>query len=252
MVLAAIQAASMAFFCVLEVVRPRRAEGIVHHDTGINLLTGIGLAAVKWGLLGWLIEFIDSMTVGWVPIDRLPSVAQWLVAFLLLDFARWALHLAHHRVPVLWAFHRVHHSSERLNATSGLRMHVVDFVQLALVPGLLFGVVLDTGTSPAWLIPAVLAPGIVFDAFAHSNLALAAHRAGWRVWDAVLNNPHFHAWHHTDEGHLCDGNYGNTLTIWDTLFRTRISRPELPAGFGLDATDRLANDVVGLQMLRRR
>jgi sterol desaturase/sphingolipid hydroxylase (fatty acid hydroxylase superfamily) len=206
---------------------------------------------LRFLLLGWLLGLVDALGgPGLVPIGGLPLIVQWVILFLTLDLARWALHLAHHRIPWLWRFHRVHHSSERLNATSGMRMHVVDFLQLALLPVLLFGVLFQLGETPVWLAPSVLVPGLVSDAFQHANVRIPIRSRFWRAWDAVLNNPHFHAWHHTNEGRLCDGNYGNVLTIWDRLFRTCVSREALPEGFGLERGDRLVNGAVSLQLLR--
>jgi sterol desaturase/sphingolipid hydroxylase (fatty acid hydroxylase superfamily) len=245
---AVVQVSALVAFSGAGLLWPRRDQPLIGRDTAINLVTGAVLVVIRWTLLAALLSRLGP---GLVPVGQLPLVAQLLAGFLILDFSRWALHLAHHRVPFLWSFHRVHHSTPRLDATSGLRMHVVDFVQLAALPALLFSVVFDTSASPEWLVPVLLVPGVVFDAFEHANLRFPIRSAVGRTWDAALNNPHFHAWHHTDEGHLCDGNYGNVLTIWDRLFGTCVSRDELPAAFGLDSTQRLVNDPLGLQLLRR-
>jgi sterol desaturase/sphingolipid hydroxylase (fatty acid hydroxylase superfamily) len=157
--------------------------------------------------------------------------------------------MLHHRVPILWTFHRVHHSPTTLNATSGLRMHIVDFVQLAFLPTVLFSVVFDLSSVPAWFLPTLLMPGVVFDAFEHGNLPFDVRRPVQRLWDRVLNNPHFHAWHHTSDGHLRDGNYGNVLTVWDRLFGTCVSTDDLPEAMGLDASSTLRNGVLPLQAL---
>lgn len=248
MTLAAIQIVALASFLALGAAFPRRAYGIVHRDLLINVAHGAMLAAIKL-IAATTLTF--GVGPGVLPLGALPVPLQGLVAFLAVDFARWALHYAHHRVPMLWSFHRVHHSVEHLDASAGLRMHVVDFAQLALLPVLLFSVVLDTSGSPAWLVPAALAPGVIFDAFEHANLRFDAQRGLGRLWDRVLNNPHFHAWHHTADGHFHDGNYGNVLTVWDRLFGTCVSRPTLPERFGLSGDQRLRNDPVGLQTLRR-
>ena len=246
---AGIQLGAMVLFLGAGWLWPRRDDGFFHADTAINLATGAVLVLLKLLVIRHLIAGIGD---GWLDLSVLPGPVQVVVAFLIIDSARWALHLAHHRVPFLWVFHRVHHSTERIDATAGLRMHVVDFVQLVFLPVLLFSVLIDVSGCPSWLVPAVMVPGVTLDAFQHSNLRLNIHSPFWRAWDWVLNNPHFHAWHHTDEGHTIDGNYGNALTIWDRMFRTCVSRDQLPERFGLDETSKLKNGPLGLQLLRPR
>ena len=175
---------------------------------------------------------------------------QFLLAFLLLDLSRYAVHYADHRVPLLWRFHRVHHSSEKLNATSGLRMHVVDLFQLTAIPILVFGVVLDTSSFASWVVPSALALGILFDSFQHANIAMDMSKPWNRAFNLVLNNPHFHSWHHTRDGHLRDGNYGNVLVLWDRIFRTDVTQDELPDAFGLPQDQQLEQGVIGLQAMR--
>jgi sterol desaturase/sphingolipid hydroxylase (fatty acid hydroxylase superfamily) len=242
----ALQLASLALFSLVGWRWPRRPDGLFHADTLVNVVTGGGLAALRIAL-GGALAYVPAG--GLVPLGGWPVAAQWCVGFAALDCARWGLHRLHHSVPALWQFHRVHHSSERLNATSGLRMHAVDFAQLTLLPILVFQGLFDAQGSPVWLIPACMLPGAVLDAFEHANVALPTRSRFWRAWDVVLNNPHFHAWHHTAEGRVCDGNYGNALTIWDRMFGTCVSRPGLPEHFGL-ASDRLTNSALGLQLLR--
>jgi sterol desaturase/sphingolipid hydroxylase (fatty acid hydroxylase superfamily) len=251
MVIAAAQIFAIGAFVAAGRAAPRRAQPALTADLGIDLATGAALAVTKWTLLVLPLAAIASYH-GWIPMGVLPAVVAWLLCFLVLDLSKYLLHRVHHRVPFLWTFHRVHHSSERIEATSGLRMHVVDFVQLAFLPAVLFGLVIDVSAFPAWWVPSLLLPGVVFDSFQHSNLRFPAQSGpGW-VWDKVFNNPHFHAWHHTAEGAQRDGNYGNVLTIWDRMLGTCVSSQDLPERFGLDDDSRLANDPVSLQLLRPR
>ena len=182
-------------------------------------------------------------------------VVQFVVAFLLLDLARYALHFAHHRVAFLWNFHRVHHSVETLDATAGFRMHVVDFIQLAAIPLVLFGVLFETSEAsgtPAWVLPAVLSVGIVADAVEHANVSFPLDTWWRRLWFQVFNTPIFHAWHHTRDGHLTDGNYANALPVWDRLFGTDVTRPEPPALYGIRESHTLEESLAGWWFLRPR
>jgi sterol desaturase/sphingolipid hydroxylase (fatty acid hydroxylase superfamily) len=68
----------------------------------------------RWGLLKWL---------------RLPRSLEMLSAVLLLDYTHYIQHILHHRVPLLWRFHAVHHVDLDLDASTALRFH---FGEIAL------------------------------------------------------------------------------------------------------------------------
>lgn len=247
-----IKAAAMLTFQSVALLWPRTAnQGFLNRDTVINLVNGLILFALKYAFISSLLKQLE---IGLFDLEWLPAgPAQLVFVFLLLDFTRYWVHYADHRVSWLWTFHRVHHSSERLDATSGLRMHLVDFLQLSLIPVFLFGVLFDGSTLAPWVLPSALAIGDVFDAFQHSNLRWSLQNPVARAWHTLLNNPLFHSWHHTRDGSLCDGNYGNTLLIWDRLFKTEVTQPEPPALLGLGG-DQIIDDrsLIGLQLLRPR
>jgi lathosterol oxidase len=240
----------MAFFLGVGFLIPRRTQGLWIQETVVNVLTGGFLFLVRLLLLA-LTAKVSFETSGLIDGALLTHPAlQFLLAFIVLDLARYAVHYADHRVPFLWKFHRVHHSSERLNATSGLRMHVVDLLQLTAIPLVVFGWVLDTSSFALWVVPGALSLGILFDCFQHANIAMDMTKPRNRLFNLVFNNPHFHSWHHTQDGHLRDGNYGNVLVIWDRLFKTDVTQDHLPEAFGLPKEQQLEQGVLGLQRLR--
>ena len=249
---ALLQGGAMGLFLVLGALFPRvKGVRLVNKDLVLNLVNGAMLfVLVRLTLVSWVaarseLGLIDMswLSQGW---------AQFLVSLVLLDFARYWLHYAHHRVPFLWRFHRVHHCAEFIDASTGLRMHVVDFVQLAALPILLFGVFMDVTSFEAWVIPVTMGVGVVFDAFEHSNMRMDSRHPVFRVWDKLLNSPHFHSWHHTREGKKYDGNYGNTFVIWDRMFGTEVTRPDPPEEYGIVEWDTLENSLVGFWLLRPR
>jgi len=229
-----------------------RVEGqpIINRDLVYNIINGIALFAVRLTGIAWV---ADHLQLGLLPTHWLPGpLAQGLLAFLLLDFSRYWLHYAGHRVPVLWSFHRVHHCAEVLDASTGLRMHFVDFLQLSALPIVLFGVLLDTSSWNPAVLATALSIGVVFDAFQHANLRVDTSTPWFRAWNLLLNNPHFHSWHHTRDGHLRDGNYSNTLIVWDRMFGTDVTGPEPPRLFGVTEGEALINDPLSWQLLRTR
>jgi sterol desaturase/sphingolipid hydroxylase (fatty acid hydroxylase superfamily) len=232
------------------VLWPRRQKTLFTKESYINLLNGALLypARLGLGLLG-----LDQIKVGLIPVGTLFHPAlQFLFLFLMLDFTRYWVHYADHRVPWLWSFHRVHHSAESMDSTVGFRMHFVDFLQLTAIPVVLFGLIFDVSAFAPWTMPAALSVGIVADAFEHSNMEFKLDSWWKRLWFASFNNPLFHSWHHTRDGNLKDGNYANALPLWDRLFGTDVTSPEPPALFGIDGDQRIEMSWIGLQLLTPR
>ena len=135
------------------------------------------------GLLG-----IDKIHLGLIPLGTLGHpVLQVLFVLVTVDFTRYWVHYADHRVPFLWSFHRVHHSAEAMDSTVGFRMHVVDFLQLTALPVVLYGVLFDVTQFSPWAIPAAFSVGIVADAFEHSNLEFKLDSWWKKAWFQVFN-----------------------------------------------------------------
>ena len=70
-----------------------------------------------------------------------PIWAHLLVGFLIRDFVQWWTHRLLHRIPVLWEFHKVHHSVEQMGFAAHLRYHwmenivyrTIEYIPLALI-----------------------------------------------------------------------------------------------------------------------
>lgn len=244
---------SIALFFALGAIAPRNPPAVRWSDLRANVLTGAGLYAVRLALQIGVAAPIAALGGGIIPLDAVRApILQTLVALVLLDFTRYWVHRADHRVGLLWNFHRVHHSTEHLDSTAGLRMHVFDLIQLTAIPIVLFGLLFDASSFAAPAIPIALSVGGFFDAFEHANLRFTLRSPIARAWHAVFNNPLFHSWHHTRDGVKKDGNYGQTLTIWDRLFGSDVTESEPPELYGLDDSQTLQAGPLAMQLLRPR
>jgi sterol desaturase/sphingolipid hydroxylase (fatty acid hydroxylase superfamily) len=145
----------------------------------------------------------------WIVLPHMGMFPRWLiigVIFVAMDGLNWFVHLANHRVRVLWRFHELHHSQEDLNALTVFRTHPFLHVSylLALVPGV---VLLANGAVTTSIL---IAYG-VFVAFAHSNTNL-----GFGPLRRLFVSPNYHRIHHRLNG-AQDVNLGFALSIWDQL-----------------------------------
>ncbi len=158
----------------------------------------------------------------------LPWYLEIPLSIVVLDLFDYVWHLANHRVPFLWRFHKAHHVDTMNDVTTSLRFH----------PGEL---VLSGIAKMVWLIawgPSVWAFAI-FEAlittaaqFHHSNVDLPDHLET-RVGRIVMT-PRAHLAHHSARTKALDMNFSTIFSIWDRLFRTRIEpAPEHLAEQGL-------------------
>ena len=59
-------------------------------------------------------------------VSSWPFVVQFIAILFLTDFVQHWVHRAFHRVPILWRFHRIHHSADVMDWLAGSRLHLVD------------------------------------------------------------------------------------------------------------------------------
>jgi sterol desaturase/sphingolipid hydroxylase (fatty acid hydroxylase superfamily) len=181
------------------------------------------------------------------PTSITPAVAVALVLALIVasDFARFFAHYLAHRVPLLWAFHKVHHSAEVLIPPTALRLHPVDelclFLALAVTNTLVFAAFfcffgIDVATAARLSLDAYLVLyGLSFYPLRHSHLPL---RFGATI-ERVLMSPAMHQLHHSSAARHHGKNLGLAFSLWDRLFGT-FAPPEAafaqPLGLGLSET----------------
>ena len=209
--------ALIALFLVAERVRPAQRRPLVARGHRHDVLFAVFNAGVVLPLLTALSLSFAEVTrrvFPWIVLPRFGVVPRWLaitLIFVAMDGCNWFVHLANHRVRMLWRFHELHHSQEDLNVLTVFRTHPLIHVSylLALVPGL---VLLANGELTTMLL--VLYGGAV--AFAHSNTNL-----GFGPFGRVFVSPNYHRIHHRLDGRQ-DVNLGFVLTIWDQLSRRAV------------------------------
>lgn len=148
-------------------------------------------------------------------------VLYWLVRDLLVYW----VHRAQHAVPQLWAFHKVHHSQERLTFLTTSRFHLVDQILNHVV--VLVPVMILFGASPGtWLAIHLATEFILF--VQHSELTWDYGRLRYAVV-----SPAFHAVHHSADPAHHGRNFGMLFSFWDRLFGTALDVEPRPRRFGV-------------------
>lgn len=160
----------------------------------------------NWGLLS-LIPWHQPL---WVDI---------IIGIVLLDFAIYLQHLASHRMPFLWRFHKVHHADRDIDVTTGVRFHPIEAALSMLYKCI---VILIFGP----LVVAVLLFEIILNALAmfnHANIALPNSLDS--ILRVLLVTPDFHRVHHSVIDKETNSNYGFFLSIWDKYCKTYTEQP---------------------------
>jgi len=54
----------------------------------------------------------------------IPLLLEILLVIVIFDLIIWGHHVAFHKIPFLWRFHKVHHSDIDMDFTTALRFHI--------------------------------------------------------------------------------------------------------------------------------
>lgn len=168
-------------------------------------------------------EDVERIVQGW------PLAVQFLACLVVADLTQYWVHRAFHRIPLLWRFHKVHHSVETMDWIAGSRLHLVDVIMtrgLVLLPLVMLG-------FDDLAVFAYLGFVSVHAVFIHANFA---PRSEWI--ERILVMPRFHHWHHAREAEAVDTNFAVHLPLLDRLFATfYLPRDRWPQTYGIEGVE---------------
>ena len=183
----------------------RNMDMISSLSSGVTNVTkdvlGLSVAIISYQ---WLLKHlaITHIQLTWLT---------YVVAFIVLDFAGYVVHLIDHKINFFWNSHIIHHSSEEFNLACALRQSVSVFVRLfviLLLPAAVLGV-------PAEVI-AIVAPLHLFAQFWYHT----KHIGRMGFLEKIIVTPSHHRVHHAINKEYIDKNLGQIFIFWDKLFGT--------------------------------
>ena len=159
-------------------------------------------------------DYAQANRVGLLNNIDVSMAAAFAIGFLGRGFISWGTHYLNHKVPFLWAIHRVHHTDTRLDVSTTVRFHPLEFV--FTTPLALAGVVALGVPALPLLIYELMDASVTV--FSHANVRLP----WWidRPLSLFIVTPDVHRVHHSSYQPETDSNYGAVLTIWDRLLGT--------------------------------
>jgi sterol desaturase/sphingolipid hydroxylase (fatty acid hydroxylase superfamily) len=174
----------------------------------------------------------------------LASLGFTVCLLLAVDGGLFLAHWLQHKVPVLWEFHKVHHSAEVLTPVTDLRMHPVDTILSILIQTCLVGaanaVFLYLYADPVAQVTVIGANFLGFILYLggyhlkHSHVWILYPR-GIREH---ISSPALHLIHHSTNPKHFDKNFARFFTFWDPLAGTLyIPEGKEELEFGLEEKD---------------
>ncbi len=151
---------------------------------------------------------LTHFSLGWV--GTWPVAAQWIFTFFAWDFCFYWLHRLHHKIPILWSIHVVHHYGEHFGLTLGIRNSW--YSSLGSIP---FFIILAVLGVPINVFVTIAGFHYFVQFYNHNGIVKSSG-----LLEHFMVTPALHRVHHGCNDEYLDKNCGGTLNIWDRLFGT--------------------------------
>jgi sterol desaturase/sphingolipid hydroxylase (fatty acid hydroxylase superfamily) len=181
--------------------------------------------AVTNGIIGALVSAFGQPSPSALPSFAANAIVT-LILFLAYELGYWFNHWLSHRVPLLWEFHKVHHSAEVLTPLTNFRVHPIYAWVFANI--LALSAAAANGIANYWFGNtayqyALADTNIILVFFIHVYVHLQ-HSHVWISFRGMLGrilvSPAHHQIHHSKNPAHFNRNYGSCLAIWDWVFGT--------------------------------
>jgi sterol desaturase/sphingolipid hydroxylase (fatty acid hydroxylase superfamily) len=150
-----------------------------------------------------------------------PRPISFVLSFLFLDFVYYTQHVFHHKVPVLWRLHRLHHSDRQVDSLTSFLHHPLELVSgfiYTISIAVIFDVPVIVMTTYALVIG-------LHSPFTHFRKLIPDNFEKILKW--IIVTPNFHRIHHSLDMKEGNSNFGGIFVFWDYVFRTVSSKGTL-------------------------
>ena len=143
------------------------------------------------------------------------------VLVLTWDFGATYAHYLKHKVPMLWEFHKVHHSAEVMTPVTAMRRHPIDYLFGGFITTIFLAIaiggwhlIVGNGVEPVTIFGTWA--GIYVWRLLGYNLR---HSHVWisygDFWNRIFISPAQHQVHHSTRPKHFDKNFGHIFAFWD-------------------------------------
>ena len=210
----------LCFFLAIEQLLPAR-KGTMPRSRRAILHVGIATfntfivrLFIYVPLLAWIV-YVEQKGWGIARWLGLNGWVEFFVSIVALDAFDYFWHKANHRVPLLWRFHKAHHSDNDLDLFTALRFHPGELLISSIVKA--SWIFIWGPSAVAWFLFEVCVS--ICAQMHHSNIDIPDELE--KKLSQIVVTPRFHALHHLVERDYGDRNYSTIFSFWDRLFKTR-------------------------------
>lgn len=204
----------------------KRPQHLIHN---ILFLGVFYLLNLLWAIvIVYSIEWLNNHQIGLYYLFEIPLWLKLVLGVMLFDFVTYWFHRMSHLTPVLWRFHRVHHSDTTMDASTFFRGHPIEtflwFGTSNIIAAGIFG--LDLIALGLYFL--VSTPFFFLE---HSNIKFPV----WldKTFGLIFTTPNIHKVHHEQDQFYTDSNFSDIFILWDRLFGTFKYKPPEQINFGL-------------------
>lgn len=158
--------------------------------------------------------FAHERHVGLLNEAAIPYWAGLIITVVFMDLVMYVWHLLNHEVPLLWRFHRVHHSDINMDVSTASRFHIGELAISNVIK-----------VVAIYFIGADIGGFVLFECillfaaqFQHSSVKVPE----WfeRVHWFFFVPPSMHRIHHSVVIRERNTNYGTIFSVWDRMLGT--------------------------------
>lgn len=183
------------------------------------------------GISLWFVEKYGAPELNWSATTIV--IVYTLTIVVVNDFFSYITHLAMHKIPFLWQFHKVHHSATELNPFTQYRIHPIELIinnaRGIVIKGVVTGVFMYYANGEVGVATFIGVNMFNFlFLFWGANLRHSHVRLKYFSFlENILISPFQHQIHHSNKPEHYDANLGSRFAFWDYFFGTLIKSEEV-------------------------
>ncbi len=213
---------ALFFFLILELAVPYRKASVSKLKRWLNNL-GLGVLNVALMQLVFVslavatANYVTGKDIGMLNMVQVPDFLVIIDSIILMDLTLYAWHVLLHHLPILWRFHRVHHTDLDVDVSTAMRYHVGEVALNGLVR---VGAVYFLGLNVIGYF--VFECVFMFaDQFRHTSVKMPE----WfeNVFGILFVPPSMHRVHHSVTIKERNTNFGIIFSIWDRFIGTLLT-----------------------------
>ena len=200
-----------------------------------NFLLGVLFVALSYFFsifLVFSVEWLNDHHMGMLYLFETPIWLKLLLGIIFYDLTAYWVHRTIHKVPVLWRFHRIHHSDTSVDSSTFFRFHSLELLLAFAMGDILTTAIIGTNLFSLLFYYLILN---LFLFLEHSNLNYPIWLDKTLGW--IITTPNLHKVHHEQNQFYTDSNYANIFILWDRLFGTYKYLPVKDIKYGLKEFD---------------